>query len=76
MFFALWGVKLESKSQPIELDNSTIELHAPWRWKKKLQSYSVDFEFLALVQFDITCDVKLRDDSSFGKLTNSCTGKV
>ena len=34
---------VESKSQPVELDNSTIELHAPSRRKKSLQSYcSVD----------------------------------
>ena len=64
---------VESKSQPAELDNSTIELHAPSRRKKSLHSYcSVDFDFLAFMRFDITFDVKLRDDSSFGKLTNSC----
>ena len=64
---------VESKSQPVELDNSTIELHAPSRRKKSLQSYcSVDFDFLALMRFDMTFDVTLRDDSSFGKLTNSC----
>ena len=68
---------VESKSQPVELDNSTIELHAPSRRMKSLQSYcSVDFDFLALMRFDITFDVKLRNDSSFGKLTNSCTGNV
>ena len=64
---------VESKSQPLELDNSTIELHVPSRQKKSLQSYcSVDFDFLALVRFDMTFDVMLRDDSSFGKLTNLC----
>ena len=64
---------VESKSQPVELDNSTIELHVPSRRKKSLQSYcSVDFDFLALMRFDMTFDVTLRDDSSFGKLTNSC----
>ena len=68
---------VESKSQPAELDNSTIKLHAPSRRKKSLHSYcSVDFDFLAFMRFDITFDVKLRDDSSFGKLTNSCTGNV
>ena len=41
---------VESKSQPLELDNLTIELHVPSRRKKSLQSYcSVDFDFLALV---------------------------
>ena len=65
---------VESKSQPVELDNSTgIELHLPSRRKNSLQSYcSVDFDFLALVRFDMTFDVTLRDDSSFGKLSNSC----
>ena len=64
---------VESKSQPLELDNSTIELHVSSRRKKSLQSYcSVDFDFLALVRFDMTFDVTLLDDSSFGKLTNSC----
>ena len=39
---------VESKSQPVELDNSTIELHVPSRRKKSLQLYcSVDFDFLA-----------------------------
>ena len=39
---------VDSKSQPVELDNSTIELHVPSRGKKSLQSYcSVDFDFLA-----------------------------
>ena len=61
---------LESKSQPVELDNSAIELHAPSRRKKSLQSYcSVD---LNAISVDITFDVTLRADSSFGKLTNSC----
>ena len=64
---------VDSKSQLVELDNSTIELHVPSRRKKSLQSYcSVDFDFLTLMRFDMTFDVTLRDDSSFGKLTNSC----
>ena len=64
---------VDSKSQPAELDSSTIELHVPSRRKKSLQSFcSVDFDFLALMRFDMTFDVTLRDDSSFGKLTNSC----
>ena len=70
---ALNLIASDSKSQPIELDYSTIELHVPSRRKKSLQSYcSVDFGFLALMRFDMTLDVTLRDDSSFGKLTNLC----
>ena len=64
---------LGSKSQPVVLDNSTIELHVPSRRKKSLQSYcSVDFDFLASMQFDMTFEVTLRDNSSFGKPTNLC----
>ena len=38
-----------SKSQPVELDNLTIELHVPSRRKKSSQSYCfVDFDFLDL----------------------------
>ena len=67
---------VESKSQPVELDNSIIELHLPSRRKNSLQSYcSMDFVFLALTRLDMTFDVTLRDDSSFGKLTNSCDFK-
>ena len=70
---------VESKSQPVELDNSTgIELHLPSRRKNSLQSYcSVDFDFLAclLACSDMTFDVTSRDDSSFGKITNSCNFK-
>ena len=63
---------VESKSQPAELDNSTIEFHVPSRRKKSLQSCcSVDFDFLALMRFDMTFDVTLSDGSSFGQLTNS-----
>ena len=50
---------VESKYQTVELDNSTIELHVPSR-----RYCSVDF--------DMTFDVTLRNDSSFCKLTNSC----
>ena len=51
-----------SKSQPVELDNSTIELHVPSRRKESLQLYcSVDFDFLALMRFDMTFHVTLRD---------------
>ena len=50
---------VESKSQPLELDKSTIESHVPSRRKKTLQSYcSVDLDFLALMQFhDLCCHV-------------------
>ena len=55
---------VDSKSQPAELDNSTIELQVSSRRKKSLQSYcSVEFDFLALMRFDMTFDVTLRDDS-------------
>ena len=48
----------------------------PSRGKKSLQSYcSVDFDFLAVMRFDMTFHVTLRDDSSFGKLANSCNLK-
>ena len=68
---------IDSKSQPIELDHSTIKLHVPLRRKKSLQSYfSVDFDFLALMQFHMTFEVTLRDNSSFSKLTNSCNQKL
>ena len=44
----------------------------PSRRKKSLQSYcSVDFDFLAFMRLDMTFDITLRDDSSFGKLTNT-----
>ena len=61
---------VESKSQPVKLDNLTIELHVPTSQKKSVQSYcSVHFDFLALMRFDMTFDVPLRDDSSCDKLT-------
>ena len=67
---------VDSNSQPVEIDNSTIELHLPSRRKKSLQSYhSVDFDFLALMRFDMTFDVTLRDDSSF-RLTHSVIKNV
>ena len=71
---------VESKSQPVELDDSTgIELHLPSRRKNSLQTYcSVDFDFLVLTLLgllDMTFEVTLRDDSSFGKVTNSCNFK-
>ena len=46
----------------------TIEFHVPSRRKKSLQSYS---DLLALMRFDMTFDVTLRGDSSFGKLTKT-----
>ena len=63
----------DSISQPVKLDNSTIELHVPSRRKKSLQSCcSVDFDFFALMRFDITFDVTLRaDDSSFSRFPGS-----
>ena len=46
---------VESKSQPVVLDNSTIELHLPSRRKNSLQSYcSVDFDFLASTRLEMT----------------------
>ena len=64
-----WNFIVESKSRPVQLDNSTIELHLPLRQKNKMQSYcSVDFDFFALMRVDMTFDVTLRDDSSFGTL--------
>ena len=32
----------------------------------------MDFDFLVLMRFDMTFDVMLSDDSSFGKVTNLC----
>ena len=63
---------VDSKSQPVELDNSTIELHGPSRRKKNLQLFcSVDFDFLALMRFDMTFDVTLRDDSHIFTFTGN-----
>ena len=64
---------VDSKSQPVELGNLTIQLHVPSRQKKGLQSHcSMDFDLLALMALDMTFDVTLRDASSFGELTNLC----
>ena len=66
--FEALNLIVDSKSQPVELGNSTIELHVPSRRKKSLRSFcSVDFDFLALMRFDMTFDVTC-EDSSFGKL--------
>ena len=53
---------VDSKSRPVELDNSTIELHVPSRRKKSLQSYcSLDFDFLAYaIWCDLWCHVAWR----------------
>ena len=60
---------IESKSQPVELDNSTMSYMCR-RGERKACNH---FDFLALMRFDMTFDVTLRDDSSFGKLSsNSC----
>ena len=43
---------VESKSLPFELNNLIIEFYFPSTRKKSLQSYcSVDFDFLALIDF-------------------------
>ena len=74
--FEALNLIVKSRSQPVELDNSTVELHLPSRQKNSLQSYcSVDFDFLALARLVMTFDVMLRDDSSFSKPTNSCNFK-
>ena len=56
---------VQSKSQPVELDNSTIELHMPSRRKKSLQSYcSVDLGFgfpcFNAIWYDLWCHVAWR----------------
>ena len=64
---------VESKSQPVELDNSTIEIHVPSRRNKRLNHIVLWILISNVALFDMTFDVTLRDDSSFGKLTNSCS---
>ena len=64
---------VESKSQPVELDNSTIEIHVPSRRKKSLNHIVLWILISNVALFDVTFDVTLRDDSSFGKLANSCS---
>ena len=64
---------VDSKYQPVDLDNLTIELHVPSKWKKSLQSHcSVDFDLLASMRFVMTFDITLHNHSSVGKLTNLC----
>ena len=59
--------KLSQNLSPLSYIIGTLELHVPSRRKKSLQSYlSVDLNFPALMRFDMTFDVTLRDDSSFG----------
>ena len=68
---------VDSKPQPIELDNSTIELHVCRGGRKACNHilWILISLLCFLMQFDMTFDVTLRDDSSFGKLTNSCNKK-
>ena len=64
---------IDSKYQPVDLGNSTIELHVRLRRKKSLQSYySVDFDFLAFMRFVMIFDITLHNDSSVSNLTNLC----
>ena len=60
---------VESKSQPVKLDNSTIEIHVPSRRKKSLNHIVLWILISNVALFDMTFDVTLRDDLSFGKLT-------
>ena len=62
-----YSLIIESKSLPVELNNSTIEVHVPPRQKKSLRSY-----YSVEMRFDMTFDATLCDGSSLGKLTNSC----
>ena len=74
---SLCSSPVEALNLIVESKSQTVELHVPSRRKKSLQSYCfVDFDFLDLMRFDMTFDDTLRDDSSFGKLTNSCNLNV
>ena len=57
---------VDSKSQPFELDNSTTGVTCAVEAKENQSYCSVNFDFLALMRFDMIFDVTLRDDS------NSC----
>ena len=57
------NLNVDSKSYPFELDNSTIGSYMCRRGERKACNHIV-------LWFDMTFDVMLRDDSSFGKLTN------
>ena len=68
------NLNVDSKSHPFELDNSTIGSYMCRRGERTACNHivlQVDFDLLALMRFDMTFDVTLRDDSSFGKLTNT-----
>ena len=59
---------VDSKSQPVALDNSTVGVTCAVEAKEQLAIifmilFSVDFDFLALMRFDMTFEVTLRDDS-------------
>ena len=58
---------VDSKSQPFELDNSTIGSYMCCRGERKACNHVV---LWILISFDMTFDVTLRDNSSFGKHTN------
>ena len=57
--FKVLNLIVDSKSQPVELDNSTIELHVPSRWKKSLQSLFCGFSFppFNAIWYDLWCHV-------------------
>ena len=64
---------VNSKSQPTELHNLTIGVTCTVEAKEKLAIILFcGFYFLVLMRFDMTFDVMLSDDSSFGKVTNLC----
>ena len=78
VFFAHWGVKRDRR----------VKISARWvRWFDHWVTSAVEAkEQLAIILFygfwfpcfnaiNVTFDVTLRDDSSFGKLTNSCNFK-
>ena len=67
---------VDSKSRPAELDSSIIRVTCAIEAKEKLAIiFIVDFDFLALMRFHMTVNVMLRENSSFGKLTNSYNSK-
>ena len=56
----LFNLIVESKTLPVEVNNSTIELHFPLTRMRSLQSYcSVDFDLLVLMRFDMTAPVSV-----------------
>ena len=64
---------VESKSLPVEVDNSTFELYLPRvEAKEKLAIIlPVDFDFFAVMQFDMNFDDTLSDCSGLGHTHNS-----